>query len=61
MQKKTKRKTSKPKPSDLGTGGAAKAAKLLKNRRARMDAIIDGTAKRKPAKKKASAKKRGHK
>lgn len=60
MQKKTKRKTSKPKPSDLGAGGAARAARLLKNRKARMDAILNEATGNKRKKRKAT-KKRGHK
>lgn len=48
---KDKKKRSKPKPSDLGTGGASRAAKKLKNRHQQIEEALGGSRKRKDMKK----------
>ena len=49
-------KSRKPTPGMLGTGMAARAAKGLQGRRARLDEAIDGPAK--PAPKKSAPKRK---
>jgi len=47
---KDKKKDNKPKPSDLGTGGAARAAKKLKDRKSRIDEALNAASGGKPRK-----------
>ena len=52
------KKSNKPKPSDLGTGAAAKAGRALKNRKSRMDremAKATGSPKKKKPMKRKNA------
>lgn len=49
-KKNKKDNKNKAKPSDLGTGGAAKAGEAIQNRRARLDAIINAASGGKPRK-----------
>jgi len=47
---KKKRKINKPKPSDLGTGAAAKAARKLQGRQSQIEAALNAASGGKPRK-----------